>query len=198
MYMYVSETAHNLRDWSGNFHVSNILQPLSYPEPSVMRFLPGTPEMERRCVAGPIYQSMTEQSKILMAEKASCQERLGWPRVIHLSSFTPFLRPLLCVCTCCSLKAGHPASFHFLRVFSCCHGSWFLPPLWSPSVPLEALPVSVPSWPIQMSREWPSVLMNIYFLQLLSCPLDRGNHSLPLNLLSIYLIPETVLDAINL
>lgn len=49
-----------------------------------------------------------------------------------------------------------------------------------------------------MGSEWFSVLMSIYFLQLLSCPLDRGNHSLPLYLLSIYMIPEIVLDAINL
>lgn len=140
-------------------------------------------------MAGPIYQSMTEQSKILITEKAPCQEPHGWPSAIHLSSFTPFLHPLLCVCICCSPQTGHPAFSHFLCVYSCCHGSWFL---------YEAFFLWKPCRGLQMGSEWFSVLMSIYFLQLLSCPFDRGNHSLPLYLLSIYIIPEIVLDAINL
>lgn len=51
---------------------------------------------------------------------------------------------------------------------------------------------------LQMGSERFSVLMSISFLQLLSCPLDRGDRSLPLYLLSIKIIPETVLEAINL
>lgn len=60
---------------------------------------------------------------------------------IHLFLATPYLHPLLCVCFCLfPSEKVILILFHFLKVYSCYHGSWFSSWRWSPSV--KALPTS--------------------------------------------------------
>lgn len=125
----------------------------------------------------------------------------GTPRVAQ--GYTSlFIHTLLAPTSLCLhlLFPSKQATLHFSTSFKSVHvamvaGSYLLFEAhlfhWKPCLSLHL-------HGLQMGREWFSVLMNIYFLQLLSCPLDGGNHSLPLYLLSIYITLETVLDAINL